>query len=44
MCPFGAQNGTFAQMRIFLEHLLISIVPFIHAYLHTKNQGLILIY
>ena len=35
--PFWVQNGPFAQMRIFSENLLISLVPFIHAYLHAKN-------
>ena len=27
-----------AQMRIFSENLLMNLVPFIHAYLHAKNQ------
>ena len=39
MCNFWAQNGPFAQIRIFSENLLISLVPFIHAYLHAKNQS-----
>ena len=38
MCHFWAQNGPFAQTRIFSENLLINLVPFIHAYLHSKNQ------
>ena len=36
--------GPFSQMTIFSENLLISFVPFIHAYLHAKNQSQILIY
>ena len=36
MRHFWAQNGPFAQMRIFSENLLISLVSFIHAYLHAK--------
>ena len=44
MHNFWAQNGPFAQMRIFSENLLMSLVPFIHAYLHAKNQSQILIY
>ena len=36
---FLAQNSPFAQMRIFSENLLISLVPFIQAYLHAKNQS-----
>ena len=32
ICYFWAQNGPFAQMRIFFsENLLLRIVPFIHA-------------
>ena len=38
------QNGPFAQMIIFSENLLMDLVPFIHAYLHAKNQSEILIY
>ena len=41
---FWAQNGPFPQMRIFSENLLMSLVSFIHAYLHAKNQSQILIY
>ena len=44
MHNFWAQNGPFAQMRIFSENLLMNLVPFIHAYLHAKNQSEILIY
>ena len=44
MCNFWAQNGPFPQMRIFSENLLMSLVSFIHAYLHAKNQSQILIY
>ena len=44
MCNFWAQNGPFPQMRIFSENLLMSLVSFIHAYLHVKNQSQILIY
>ena len=44
MCNFWAQNDPFPQMRIFSENLLMSLVSFIHAYLHAKNQSQILIY
>ena len=44
MHNFWAQNGPFLQMIIFSENLLISLVSFIHAYLHAKNQSQILIY
>ena len=44
MRNFWAQNGPFSQMRIFSENLLMSLVPFIHAYLHAKNQSQILVY
>ena len=36
--------GPFPQMRIFSENLLMSLVSFIHTYLHAKNQSQILIY
>ena len=36
-CNFWAQNGPFSQMRIFSENLLVSLVPFIHAYLPAKK-------
>ena len=41
---FWAQNGPFPQMRIFSEHLLMSLVSFFHAYLHAKYKAQILIY
>ena len=39
MNNFWAQDGPFPQMRIFSENLLMSLVSFIHAYLHDKNQS-----
>ena len=45
MRNFWAQNDPFPQMRIFLKNnLLMSLVSFIHANLHAKNQSQILIY
>ena len=44
MHNFWAQNGPFPQMRIFSENLLMSILSFIHVYLHAKNQSQISIY
>ena len=44
MCNFWAKNGPFPQWEFFSENLLMSIVSFIHAYLHAKNQSQILIY
>ena len=44
MPNFWAQNGPFSQMIIFSENLLMTLVSFIHAYLHAKNQNLVLIY
>ena len=42
---FWAQNGPFTQIKFFFtENLLISLVPFIHAYHHAKNQSQVLIY
>ena len=41
MCNFWAQKGPFPQMRIFSENLFMSLVSFIHANLHAKNQILI---
>ena len=35
--------GPFTQIRIFSENLLMSLVSFILAYLHAKNQSQILI-
>ena len=39
MCNFWAQNGPFPHMKIFSGNLFISLVSFIHAYLHAKNQS-----
>ena len=39
MCNFWVQNGSFPQMAIFSENLLMRLVSFIHAYLHAKNQS-----
>ena len=45
MHNFWAQTGPFPQMKFFFsENLLMSLVSFIHAYLHAKNQSQILIY
>ena len=44
MHNFWAQNGPFAQIIIFSENMLMKFVPFIHAYLHVKNQSEISIY
>ena len=44
MHNFLAQNGPFPQMSFFSENMLMSLVSFIHAYLHGKNQSQILIY
>ena len=44
MCNFQAQNGPFAQMRTFSKNLLMSLISYIHAYLHVKNQSQMLIY
>ena len=41
---FWTQNGPFTQTRIFSKNPLMSLVPFIHAYPHAKNQSQILIY
>ena len=38
------QNDPFPKMRVFSENLLMSLVSFIHAYLHAKNETQILIY
>ena len=43
MCNLWVQNVPFPQIRIFLENLLMSLVSFIHAYLHARNQSQILI-
>ena len=42
MCHFWSQNVPFAQMKFFSDNPLIRLVPFIHAYLHAKNQSQIL--
>ena len=39
MCHFWTQNGPLTQMRNISENLLIYLVPFIHVYLHAKNQS-----
>ena len=44
ICNFWAYNGSFAQMRVLSENLLMNLVPFIRAYLHVKNQSQVLIY
>ena len=41
---FGPKMAQFADMRLFSENLLMSLVSFIHAYLHVKIQSQILIY
>ena len=43
MCNFWAQNGSFPLMRFFSKNLFMSLVCFIHVYLHAKNQSQILI-
>ena len=44
MHNFWAQNDPLPQMRFFSENLSMSLVYFIHVYLHAKNQSQILIY
>ena len=45
MCNLWAHSGhLFPQIRIFSENLLMSLISFIHAYLHAKYQSQILIY
>ena len=44
MRSFWADNGPSAQLKTFSESLLMNLVPFIHAYLHAKNQSQILVY
>ena len=44
MHKFWNQNGPFAQMIIFSKNLLTNLFPFIHTYLHVKDQSQILIY
>ena len=46
MHHFWAQSGAFTSNNFFFfsENLLMSLVSFIHVYLHAKNQSQILIY
>ena len=45
MYHFFSQRGPFASNNFFFsENLLMSLVSFIHVYLHAKNQSQILIY
>ena len=44
MCKFWTQNNPFPRIRFFSENLSMSLVSFIHANLHAKNQSRILIY
>ena len=37
MHHFWAQSGSFAWNNFFSKNLLMSLVSFIHAYLHSKN-------
>ena len=39
MCNFWTQNGPYPLMRTFSENLLMSLISFIYAYLHAKNQS-----
>ena len=41
---FGPKMTHFPKWEFFSENLLMSLVSFIHAYLHAKNQSQILIY
>ena len=41
---FGPKMAHFPKWEFFSENLLMSLVSFIHAYLHAKNQSQILIY
>ena len=41
---FGTKMAHFPKWEFFSENLLMSLVSFIHAYLHAKNQSQILIY
>ena len=41
---FGSKVVHLPQIIFFSENLLMSLVSFIHAYLHVKNQSQILIY
>ena len=42
--PFLGPKWSICVKQIFSENLLMSLVSFIHAYLHAKNQSQILIY
>ena len=41
---FGSKMADFPKLEFFSENLLMSLVSFIHVYLHAKNQSQILIY
>ena len=41
---FGSKMAHFPKWEFFSENLLMSLVSFIHTYLHAKNQSQILIY
>ena len=40
---FGPKMAHFSKLEFFQENLLMSLVSFIHAYLHAKNQSHIFI-
>ena len=44
MCNLWAQNRPFLQVRFFWKNLLMSLVSFIHVYVHAQNQSQVLIY
>ena len=41
---FGPKMANLPKLKFILENLLISLVSFIHVYLHAKNRSQILIY
>ena len=41
---FGHKIAHLPKLEFFSENLLMNLVPFIHAYLHAKNQSEILVY
>ena len=41
---FGPKMAHFPKWEFFSENLLMSLVSFIHAYLHAKNKSQILLY
>ena len=41
---FGPKMAPFLKSEFFSENMLLSLVSFIHAYLHAKNLSQILIY